>query len=201
MYSAHLILQKQVYTSSSPHLERKICTPHGTCRKAPFYQICRLNRRKITYCRIWSCNSQYAACSTSTHSAYSIFPWLSVPTPVIFKYFKNTTPGKVGVFSSMLNLFLTFTNTFLRLLFFLAGLIPQLLQKSQKRLRFYSGNGTCPHFITAILCRASLREMALNNRTDLRRLRNTIERSVVINSNYMGNLVSLGITYRYFKHL
>ena len=31
----------------------------------------------------------------------------------------------------MLNVFLPFTNTFLRLLFFLAGLIPQLLQKSQ----------------------------------------------------------------------
>ena len=30
----------------------------------------------------------------------------------------------------MLNVFLPFTNTFLRLLFFLAGLIPQLLQKS-----------------------------------------------------------------------
>ncbi len=31
----------------------------------------------------------------------------------------------VGVFSSMLNLFLLFTNTFLALLFFLAELIPQ----------------------------------------------------------------------------
>ena len=30
----------------------------------------------------------------------------------------------------MLNVFLLFANTFLRLLFFLAGLIPQLLQKS-----------------------------------------------------------------------
>lgn len=37
----------------------------------------------------------------------------------------------VGVFSSMLNLFWLFANIFLRLLFFLAGLIPQLLQKSQ----------------------------------------------------------------------
>ena len=35
----------------------------------------------------------------------------------------------------MLNLFLLFTNTFLALLFFLAGLIPQLLQKSQKTLK------------------------------------------------------------------
>ncbi|MBR5522218.1 MAG: hypothetical protein IKV82_01960, partial [Akkermansia sp.] len=47
------------------------------------------------------------------------------------KYFKNTTLGMVGIFSSMLNVFLPFTNTFLRLLFFLAGLIPQLLQKSR----------------------------------------------------------------------
>ena len=31
----------------------------------------------------------------------------------------------------MLNVFMPFTNTFLRLLFFLAGLIPQLLQKSR----------------------------------------------------------------------
>ena len=38
----------------------------------------------------------------------------------------------VGVFSSMLNVFLPFTNTFLLCLFFLAWLIPQLLQKSQK---------------------------------------------------------------------
>ncbi|MBO5683899.1 MAG: hypothetical protein J6R92_03035, partial [Akkermansia sp.] len=50
------------------------------------------------------------------------------------KYFKNTTLGMVGVFSSMLNVFLLFTNTFLRFLFFLAGLIPQLLQKSQAML-------------------------------------------------------------------
>ena len=31
----------------------------------------------------------------------------------------------------MLNVFLLFLNSFLRFLFFLAGLIPQLLQKSQ----------------------------------------------------------------------
>jgi hypothetical protein len=37
----------------------------------------------------------------------------------------------VGDFSSMLNLFLLFTITFFRLRFFLAGLIPQLLQKSR----------------------------------------------------------------------
>ncbi len=37
----------------------------------------------------------------------------------------------VGVFSSMLNVFLPFTNTFLLCLFFLAWLIPQLLQKSR----------------------------------------------------------------------
>ncbi|MBR3927216.1 MAG: hypothetical protein IKJ58_10690, partial [Akkermansia sp.] len=48
------------------------------------------------------------------------------------KYFKNTTLGMVGVFSSMLNLFLLFTDTFLLCRFFLAWLIPQLLQKSQQ---------------------------------------------------------------------
>ena len=37
----------------------------------------------------------------------------------------------VGVISSMLNVFLLFLNSFLLCLFFLAGLIPQLLQKSQ----------------------------------------------------------------------
>ena len=37
----------------------------------------------------------------------------------------------VGVISSMLNVFLHFLNTFLLCLFFLAGLIPQLLQKSR----------------------------------------------------------------------
>ena len=37
----------------------------------------------------------------------------------------------VGVISSMLNVFLHFLNSFLLCLFFLAGLIPQLLQKSQ----------------------------------------------------------------------
>jgi hypothetical protein len=36
----------------------------------------------------------------------------------------------VGVISSMLNVFLHFLNSFLLCLFFLAGLIPQLLQKS-----------------------------------------------------------------------
>ena len=37
----------------------------------------------------------------------------------------------------MLNVFLSFTNTFLRLLFFLAGLIPQLLQKSHFFLIYF----------------------------------------------------------------
>ena len=37
----------------------------------------------------------------------------------------------VGVISSMLNVFLLFLNSFLLCLFFLAGLIPQLLQKSR----------------------------------------------------------------------
>ena len=41
----------------------------------------------------------------------------------------------------MLNVFLPFTNTFLRLLFFLAGLIPQLLQKSRTRPRSKGGVG------------------------------------------------------------
>ena len=38
----------------------------------------------------------------------------------------------VGDFSSMLNVFLLFLNSFLRFLFFLAWLIPQLLQKNLK---------------------------------------------------------------------
>ncbi len=38
----------------------------------------------------------------------------------------------VGVFSSMLNLFLLLTNTFLSLLFFLVGLIPQ-----GRRVRYF----------------------------------------------------------------
>ncbi|MBR6576633.1 MAG: hypothetical protein IKK73_05835, partial [Akkermansia sp.] len=48
------------------------------------------------------------------------------------KYFKYITLGMVGVFSSMLNVFLPFTNTFLLCRFFLAWLIPQLLQKSRR---------------------------------------------------------------------
>jgi len=39
----------------------------------------------------------------------------------------------VGDFSSMLNLFLLFTDTFLLCRFFLARLIPQLLQKSPNK--------------------------------------------------------------------
>ena len=44
----------------------------------------------------------------------------------------------VGVISSMLNVFLLFLNSFLLCLFFLAGLIPQLLQKSQMFLKRHS---------------------------------------------------------------
>ncbi|MBQ8517737.1 MAG: hypothetical protein IJ498_09190, partial [Akkermansia sp.] len=47
------------------------------------------------------------------------------------RYFKNTTQGMVGDFSSMLNLFLLFTNIFLRFRFLRPWGIPQLLQKSQ----------------------------------------------------------------------
>ncbi|MBQ8807348.1 MAG: hypothetical protein IJZ68_13070, partial [Bacteroidaceae bacterium] len=43
---------------------------------------------------------------------------------------KNTTQGMVGDFSSMLNLFLLFTNIFLRFRFLRPWGIPQLLQKS-----------------------------------------------------------------------
>ena len=61
-----------------------------------------------------------------------------MPVAVIFKYFKNTILGMVGDFSSMLNVFLLFLNSFLRFLFFLAGLIPQLLQKSHKQSTIHS---------------------------------------------------------------
>ena len=46
----------------------------------------------------------------------------------------------------MLNVFLLFTNTFLRLLFFLAGLIPQLLQKSHIATKKNQGRFKQPFF-------------------------------------------------------
>ncbi len=57
-------------------------------------------------------------------------PLLVFRSSPIFMYFKNTTPGMVGVFSSMLNVFLLFLNIFLLWRFLRPLLIPQFLQKS-----------------------------------------------------------------------
>ena len=55
---------------STSYLQRAICTHKGTHRKPSFYQICRLIKRKNSYCRIWSCNSAtYDETVTSTISS------------------------------------------------------------------------------------------------------------------------------------
>ncbi len=50
----------------------------------------------------------------------------------------------------MLNVFMLFANIFLRLLFFLAGLIPQLLQKSQFSFLALSKNKSSANFRFAL---------------------------------------------------
>ena len=60
------------------------------------------------------------------------FPCLSVPLPVTFRYFKNTTQGMVGDFSSMLNLFVLFFMSFLRFLFLSCGAHSTIIAEEPK---------------------------------------------------------------------